>query len=50
MDVQAVENDPELEHSEYEGEYVISRKTVYRINRDGGIESVGGSLALLGVR
>jgi hypothetical protein len=50
MDVQAVENDPELDHSEYEGEYVISRKTVYRINRDGGIDSVGGSLALLGVR
>ena len=50
MDVMAVQLDPEFNHLEYEGEYVISRKTVYRIDRDGGVESVGGSQALLGVR
>jgi hypothetical protein len=50
MDVQAIENDPELGHPGYEGEYVISRKTVYRINRDGGFVSAGRSLALLGIR
>ena len=50
MDVLAIQSDLELEHVDYEGEYVISRKIIYLIRKDGTIETVGGSLAILGIR
>lgn len=49
-DVRAVRNDLELRREEYEGEYVISRELVYRINRDGSVETVGRSAAILGIQ
>lgn len=49
-DVKAVRDDPDLGHAEYEGEYVISLRLVYRIRHDGDVETVGETRALLGLR
>jgi hypothetical protein len=48
-DRRAVSEDPDLRHPEYEGEYVISVATVYRVHLDGSVEVVGGSREVLGV-
>src|SRR5262249_13675365 len=47
-DIQAVRDDPDLGGPEYEGEYVISEKMVYRILKDGSVEELGDTTALLG--
>lgn len=47
-DIRAVRDDPDLGHTEYEGEYVIAREAVYRILRDGRVEHLGDSQTLLG--
>jgi hypothetical protein len=46
-DIRAVRGDPDLRHPEYEGEYVISRETVYRVRPDGNVEAVGETRVLL---
>jgi hypothetical protein len=46
-DVRAVRDDPELSGADYEGEYVISEKTVYRIRKDGTVEELGETSTLL---
>ena len=40
---------PHLSHAEYEGEYVISLALVYRIHRDGRVETVGDTKSLLNI-
>jgi hypothetical protein len=46
-DILAVHGDPNLSHPEYEGEYVISRRLIYLIRRDGSVETVGDTSSLL---
>lgn len=46
-DIRAVRDDPHLSHSEYEGEYVIAAESIYRIERDGRVESIGKTHSLL---
>ncbi len=48
-DVEAVRDDPDLGHPEYEGEYVIAKESVYRIWRSGVIDVVGDTRGLLGI-
>lgn len=40
-DIRAVRDDPGLGHGEFEGEYVIASRRVYRIDRSGKVETVG---------
>jgi hypothetical protein len=47
-DVEAVRDDPDLGHPEYQGEYVISKDRVYRILRSGAVDVVGATRGLLG--
>jgi hypothetical protein len=46
-DIRAVRDDPHLKHTGYEGEYVISQETVYRIHPDGTVELVGDRASVL---
>jgi hypothetical protein len=46
-DIRAVRDDPELQHAEYEGEYVISHVTIYHIRPDGTVESLGETVRKL---
>jgi hypothetical protein len=46
-DVRAVHDDPDLSHAEYEGEYVIASAWVYRIRRNGQVDTVGLTKAVL---
>jgi hypothetical protein len=46
-DIRGVTDDPDLRHAEYEGEYVISQDTLYRIWPDGSVESLGDTASLL---
>lgn len=46
-DIRAVRDDPNLRHTEYEGEYVIGRDGVYRIARSGRVEHLGNPAELL---
>jgi len=39
-DIRAVRDDPDLEHPEYEGEYVIASEWIYRIQKNGRVEIV----------
>jgi hypothetical protein len=48
-DIAGVENDPDLGHPEYEGEYVISEALLYQIGRDGKVTEVGPTPTLLGL-
>lgn len=48
-DIRGVRDDPDLRHGEYEGEYVISQQTVFRIRPDCVVEQVGDTAALLAV-
>ena len=48
-DIRAVRDDPDLAHAEYEGEYVLSQRLIYRILRSGRVEIVGETSVLLGV-
>lgn len=40
-DIRAVRDDPDLSHPEYEGEYVISRRLIFRILRTGDVMVIG---------
>lgn len=40
-DIRAVRDDPDLGHAEFEGEYVIASRLVYRIERSGNVETLG---------
>jgi hypothetical protein len=46
-DVRAVVEDPDLHHPEYEGEYVISKETVYMIGPDGTVHALGETSRML---
>jgi hypothetical protein len=46
-DIRGVTEDPDLRHEEYEGEYVISRNTLYLIRPDGSVEALGDTNRLL---
>jgi hypothetical protein len=48
-DIRAVLNDPHLGHDEYEGEYVIATRFVYRIRRNGDVELMGETSVLLAI-
>jgi len=49
-DIRAVRDDPDLRHTDYEGEYIISAKTIYRVRNTGEVEVVGPISALLASR
>lgn len=46
-DIRGVAEDPDLRHTEYEGEYVISEETLYLIGPDGWVHALGDTAALL---
>ncbi len=46
-DIRAVRDDPDLNHPDYEGEYVIASEWIYRIPKNGQVESVGETKAVL---
>jgi hypothetical protein len=46
-DIRGVRDDPDLGHADYEGEFVISADWVYLIRRDGRVELVGETNAVL---
>ena len=46
-DVRGVTEDPDLRHREYEGEFVISRETLYLIASDGRVHPLGNTTSLL---
>ena len=46
-DIRAVRYDPDLGHPEFEGEYVIASDHLYRVLRDGTVEDLGITRALL---
>jgi hypothetical protein len=48
-DIRAVQNDPDLNHPQFEGEYVISTKIVYLIPRDGRVEEIAEARSLLSI-
>lgn len=46
-DIRAVRGDPDLSHSDYEGEYVIASEWIYCIHKNGRIEAVGETKVVL---
>jgi hypothetical protein len=48
-DIRGVRDDPELSNPGYEGEYVISSDWIYLIRRNGRIELVGETKAVLNI-
>jgi proteasome lid subunit RPN8/RPN11 len=46
-DIRAVRNDPDLSHSDFEGEYVIATQSIYRIERTGRTSTIGDTNLLL---
>jgi hypothetical protein len=46
-DIRGVRDDPELSNPDYEGEYVISSDLIYLIRKNGRIELVGETKAIL---
>jgi proteasome lid subunit RPN8/RPN11 len=46
-DIRAVRDDPDLSPPDYEGEYVIASEWIYRIHKNGRVESVGETKAVL---
>jgi hypothetical protein len=46
-DIRAVRDDPDLSHPEYEGEYVIALEWIYRIDKNGRVETVASTRAIL---
>jgi hypothetical protein len=46
-DVRAVHDDPDLGGPEYEGEYVISEESIYRILKSGDVEEIGKTATAL---
>ena len=48
-DIRAVQDDPDLNHPDYEGEYVIAGEWIYRVQKNGQVEGVGEMKAALKV-
>ena len=48
-DIRAVRDDPDLRHSGYEGEYVISSTVLYRVLTDGSVEQLGDTRKWLNI-
>lgn len=46
-DIRAVQDDPNLSHADYEGEYVIASEWIYLIRKTGRVESVEETKVLL---
>jgi hypothetical protein len=46
-DIRGVRDDPDLSHADYEGEYVLSADWIYVIRRNGRVELVGETNAVL---
>ena len=46
-DIRGVRDDPELSQADYEGEYVISKEYIYLIRKNGQVELVGETNAVL---
>jgi hypothetical protein len=46
-DIRAVRDDPDLNHPDYQGEYVIALEWIYRIRKNGQVETVAPTKAAL---
>jgi hypothetical protein len=46
-DIRAVRDDPDLGGPDYEGEYVIASQWIYRIQKNGQVESIGETNATI---
>ena len=46
-DIRGVRDDPDLCHSGYEGEFVISASRIYRIHKSGDVDIIGDTVTLL---
>src|SRR5262249_21133863 len=46
-DIRAVRDDPDLNDANYEGEYIIATENIYRVTRDGDVQTVGATSAFL---
>lgn len=46
-DIRAVRSDPDLSHPEYEGEFVIASASIYRIRKNGDVDIIGETNAVL---
>jgi hypothetical protein len=46
-DIRAVRDDTDLDHADYEGEYVIASEHIYRISKHGLVETIGDTGAVL---
>ncbi len=46
-DIRAVRDDPDLDHPDYEGEYVITLEWIYRIRKNGQVERIVQTKAAL---
>jgi hypothetical protein len=47
-DIRGVRDDPDLNHPQYEGEYVISLESIYLIRKNGQVERVAETKTALG--
>jgi len=48
-DIRAVRDDVDLSHRDFEGEYVIAREFLYRIDRNGIVELCGPTRTILSI-
>jgi hypothetical protein len=48
-DIRAVRADPDLNHAEFEGEYVIASEELHIIRKSGQVEIIGETKILLGI-
>lgn len=46
-DIRAVRDDPDLRHSDYEGEYVLASEWIYLVHKNGRVESIGETKVVL---
>ncbi|MBM3237097.1 hypothetical protein FJZ31_12465 [Candidatus Poribacteria bacterium] len=46
-DIRAVRDDPDLKASLYEGEYILTRDNIYKIDRFGNVNAIGKTKDLL---
>jgi hypothetical protein len=46
-DIRAVRDDADLDHPDYEGEYVIASRHIYRIPKRGPVETIGNTRTVL---
>ncbi len=48
-DIRAVRDDADLNHPAYEGEYVIGLEWIYRVRKNGQVETIAQTKAALGI-